>query len=240
MWDVPNQKIRRRKLYEEAAEKIEEWIRTGHLKVGDRLPAERELAEMLGIGRTSVREALFALSKKGVLELRNGGRAVVTEPDATVILGEFSGVVANLLRDREGLRNFQDAREFWESAIVRRAAMMARASDIADLERHLAENKRALADVDAFARSDVAFHNRVAAICGNPLFDALNATLAEWLTEQRLTSLRQAGSAARAYASHAQIFEAIRARDPAAAEQAMREHLSEVSQFYWRTRHSAG
>lgn len=236
MWDTANQKVRRRKLYEEAAEKIEEWIRTGQFKVGDRLPSERELSNILGIGRTSVREALFTLSRKGVLEVRSGGRAVVTEPDAAVILAEFSGVVAKLLQDKEGQRQFQDAREFWETAIVRRAARMATEDDIADLKRYLDENERMISDASAFAKSDVAFHDRVAAICRNPLFNALNSTLAEWLTEQRVTALRQKGAAKGAFESHLKIYEAIKARDPAAAEQAMQEHLSKVSQQYWRTR----
>ncbi len=240
MWQVSDQKVRRRKLYEEVADKIESWIRVGHFQVGDRLPSERELMKTLGIGRTAVREALFALNRMGIIEVNSGGRAVVTRPDATVILGELSGVVNNLLRDPEGQRQFQDARQFWEAAVARRAATMASDADVEDLERYLLLNEKAISDPEEFARTDVAFHDRLAAICGNPLFNALNGTLAEWLTEQRLTSLRKKETAARAFKSHQRIFDAIRRRDPDAAEKAMNAHLAEVSETYWNALRQAG
>ena len=65
--------IRRRKLYEEVADRIEDMIRSGRFRPGDSLPSERELSEMFGVGRNAVREALFALQKIGIVnvELRD-------------------------------------------------------------------------------------------------------------------------------------------------------------------------
>lgn len=228
------QKVKRRKLYEEVADKIEAWIRTGYFKEGDRLPSERELMKMLGAGRTSVREAMFALDRVGLITVKNGGRAVVTRPDAGVILGELSAVVGVMLRDPVGQRQFQDARRLCETAIARSAARLATDADIVDLAQYLAANQKALGDVDEFARTDVAFHARIAAICGNPLFNSLNRTLAEWLTEQRLTSLREPNTAEKAYEAHVKIFNALKERDPDQTEAMMSAHLTEVTDTYWQ------
>ena len=227
------QKVRRRKLYEDIADQIETWIRTGYFKEGERLPSERELMKMLGAGRTSIREALFALDRVGLITVKNGGRAVVTRPDAGVILGELSSVVEAMLRDPEGQRQFQDARRLWEVAIARDAARVVTDADINDLAQYLAANHQALGDVNEFARTDVAFHARIASICNNPLFNSLNATLAEWLTEQRLTSLRQPKAARSAYNAHVSVFNALKERDPDRAEATMRAHLEEVTKTYW-------
>jgi len=233
-------KVKRRKLYEEIADKIETWIRTGYFKEGDRLPSERELMKMLGTGRTSVREAMFALDRVGLITVKNGGRAVVSRPDAGVILGELSSVVQAMLRDPEGQRQFQDARRLWEAAIAREAARRATKVDIDDLAHYLEANRKAIGDVDEFARTDVAFHARIAAICGNPLFNSLNNTLADWLTEQRLTSLREPRTARKAFEAHVSIFNALKGRDADGAEAAMSAHLGEVAETYWEAVKRAG
>ena len=80
---VPKQApIRRRRLYEEVALRIEEMIREGRFEVGDSLPAERELMAELGVGRSAVREALASLARMGLVSVNSGERARVTAPTA--------------------------------------------------------------------------------------------------------------------------------------------------------------
>ncbi len=67
--------IRPKKLYEQVADHIAEAIRTKQYAPGDQLPSERELMERLGVGRSAVREALFALQRMGLVEVRSGTRA---------------------------------------------------------------------------------------------------------------------------------------------------------------------
>ena len=93
--------IRRRKLYEEVASRIEEMIHVGRFSPGDRLPSEKEIMEELGVGRSAVREAMLSLQKMGLVTVRSGERARVTTPTANVLVHELSGA-ARLLLAQEG------------------------------------------------------------------------------------------------------------------------------------------
>ncbi len=82
----------------------------------------------------------------------------------------------------------------------------------------------------------MAFHYVLAEMSGNPIFTALHQAMVGWLTEQRNMSLRAPGAEAAAFAGHRRVFEAVAARDPAAAGDEMRRHLDEVARLYWRAR----
>lgn len=123
--------------------------------------------------------------------------------------------------------------------MARDAALHAADEDIARLEKALAENRQTLGDMEAFERTDVTFHYVLAEIPRNPVFVAIHEAVVGWLTEQRNISLRNAGVAESAYEWHAKIFRAVAEHDVDAAEQAMRGHLNDVSQHYWRVKGSA-
>ncbi|KUL95267.1 GntR family transcriptional regulator [Bosea sp. WAO] len=225
--------IRRRKLYEDVVERLETAINEGHYAPGDQLPAERELMEAYGVGRTAIREALFALQRMGLIVISSGERARVSQPSAGTMIGELSGLARYLLAKPGGAHHFQQARTMFEVGVARLAAETATADDIARLEAALAANRAALDQGRGFERTDVAFHLVLAEITRNPIFTALHLGLTEWLTEQRTTSLKAGGAAQAAYAAHQRIFEAVAARNPQAAADAMRAHLAEVGDFYW-------
>ncbi len=232
---VPDQRpIRRRKLYEDVVERLEAAINEGHYAPGDQLPAERELMEAYGVGRTSIREALFALQRMGLIVISSGERARVSQPSAGTMIGELSGVARHMLARPGGAYHFQQARMLFEVGVARLAAETATADDIVRLEAALAANRAALGQGRAFERTDVAFHFALAEIPRNPIFTALHDGLSEWLTEQRTTSLKVRGSAEGAYAAHRRIFEAVAQHDSQAAADAMQAHLSEVSDSYWK------
>lgn len=232
---IPDQRpIRRRKLYEDVVERLEAAINEGHYAPGDQLPAERELMEAYGVGRTSVREALFALQRMGLIAISSGERARVSQPSAGTMIGELSGVARHLLAKPGGAHHFQQARTMFEVGVARLAAEAATPEDIARLEAALAANRAALDQARTFERTDVAFHFVLAEITRNPILTALHDGLSEWLTEQRTTSLKARGAAQAAYAAHRRIYEAVAARDPQAAAEAMRAHLSEVGDYYWK------
>ena len=89
--DLERAPIRRRKLYEEVAARIEAKIRAGGYEAGDSMPAEREIMERFGVGRSTVREALLSLEKMGLIAIRSGERARVTTPTPRVLIKELSG-----------------------------------------------------------------------------------------------------------------------------------------------------
>lgn len=230
------QPVRRRKLYEEIVERIEQLMLEGRLAPGDQLPSERDLMNTFQVGRTAVREALFALNRMGLVSLQNGERALVTRPTPKNLLNDLSGAARHMLAAPDGVRHFQHARTLFETALARDAAANATPEDIARLGAALERNREALGDAEAFVASDVAFHYVLAEMPCNPIFTALHAAIAEWLQEQRATSVHEHGSPEAACRAHERIYLAIRAQDPDAAERAMREHLDEVSRYYWQAR----
>jgi DNA-binding FadR family transcriptional regulator len=190
-----------------------------------------------GVGRTSVREALFALQRMGLIAQNNGERARVTRPTPDVLVGELSGAARHLLAHEDGIRNFQQARLFLEVGLARHAAGHASAADMARLSQALEANRTAMSEPVEFVRTDIAFHLVLAQIPRNPIFTSLHAAIAEWLMEQRTTAARaERASMRRAYAAHARIHAAIQSGDPDAAEAAMRKHLMRVSKNYWQVK----
>jgi DNA-binding FadR family transcriptional regulator len=228
--------IRRRRLYQELVERIEAAIISGELVPGDQLPSERNMMESYQVGRTSVREALFALQRMGLVAIANGERARVVQPTPAAIVTELSGAARHLLAQENGVGHFQQARLFFETGLAHFAATVATPEDLASLKAALEANKEAIGNRALFAQTDVAFHFVLAQIPRNPIFTALHVAMVEWLTEQRSTSSRASGSNSTAYAAHRRIYEAIEARQPQAAMDAMRRHLEEVNRFYWKVK----
>jgi GntR family transcriptional repressor for pyruvate dehydrogenase complex len=225
--------VRRRKLYEEVASRLEASIHEGRYSPGDRLPSERQLMQHFGVGRPAVREALFALQRMGLVAISSGERAKVTRPTPQAMFESLSGTARHLLATAEGIRHFQEARTFFEVGLARYAAERAGKADIAALEAALADNAAAIGNAAAFERTDVAFHYVLALIPRNPIFTAIHQAIVAWLTEQRHVTLQRGGQNEIAYKAHKQVFEAIAARDADRAEKVMRGHMEQVVKTYW-------
>jgi DNA-binding FadR family transcriptional regulator len=230
--------IRRRKLYEEVSLRIEQMLHEGRYSPGDQLPAERELMEEFGVGRSAVREAMLSLQKMGLVTVSSGERARVTTPTANVLVSELSGAARLLLAQEGGIGRFQEARALFEIGLARLAAQKATPEDLAMLREALEANRSAIGDRRRFMQTDVAFHYAIAAIPGNAIFTSLYSAVVEWLTEQRETSGRATNAAEIAYAAHERIYQAIAAGDPAAAQAAMQDHLEQVVKLYWQIKDS--
>jgi GntR family transcriptional regulator, sialic acid-inducible nan operon repressor len=226
--------IKRRRLYEDVASGLEQMIRDGEFSPGDQLPSERDLMVRFGVGRPAVREALFHLQKMGVIEVRSGERAKVTRPTPKAVVESLAGAARHLLAEPDGVRQFQNARAFFEIGLARYAAEHASAQDLQELAAALDANRQTIHDIARFERTDMAFHYVLAVIPRNPIFTALHSAIAEWLIEQRRITLSYPGQNEVAYRAHAEIYEAIAARDPDRSERVIRSHLDQVSDMYWR------
>ncbi len=223
--------IKQRKLSDKVADHLERMIREGELAVADRLPSERELMRQYGVGRPSIREALVHLRKMGLVEVRSGERARVTRPTPQFVIDALAGPARHMISAPGGVRDFQSARIFFEVGLVRNASLNATSEDIGALAEALEVNRQSIGDLKRFERSDVDFHYVLALMMRNSIFTAIHAALAEWLLEQRRTTLA-AGEDLKAYEAHRLIFDAVSARDPDRAERAMREHLEYVARRY--------
>lgn len=224
--------IGRRKLFELLAEHIEAQIIAGKLKPGEQLPPERELQAVFGVGRPAVREALIALERAGMIEIGNGARSKVAQPSAANLLSSIVSPVKHLLSTPEGNNQFQAVRLLIEEGLVRKAAREATPEFIRELRSAFEQNCASIGVLEDFIRTDVAFHYTIARFAGEPAILAIHQAMSGWLSAQREVSLRMPGAAEQATKHHARILEAIEARDPALAEEAMRAHLTDVRAYY--------
>ena len=125
--------VRRNKVYEEVAKQIERLI-LEKLQPGDKLPSERELAEMLQVSRSSIRDAIRSLELTGLVEPRQGAGTIVRELSAESLVNPF----ANALKRRQELvSELLDFRRMLEPPLAARAATHATPDDISEMEEIL-------------------------------------------------------------------------------------------------------
>ncbi len=231
--------IERQKLSDQVTALLEDEIVRGVRHVGEQLPSEREMMRQFGVGRPAIREALFALQKKGLVQVVSGTRARVTQPTPDVIVAGLSGAARHLLEQPGGQQHFQEARTFFETGLARFAASHATEKDLARLERALQDNREAVGNLEAFKETDIEFHFVLAEIPRNPIFPAMHYAMVAWLTGQRETTLRVPGQVEIAYKAHERIFKSVSSGDPDRAERAMIAHLKQLYRVYGDVRATA-
>lgn len=223
---VPAERITRRKLSDEVLDRLQQMLQRGEFGPGDSMPSERELMERFGVGRPAIREALQTLANMGLIVISHGERAKVSALSARTAIRQVDAVARMLLSSSPGaLEHLKSARRFFELGMVREAAARASAEDVASLRDCLAQQRAALGDGRAFVRADIAFHCKLAAISGNPIFAAVSEAMLDWLFQYHTDLLIWTGREQVTLAEHARIIEHVEAHDPAQAEIAMRAHL---------------
>jgi len=214
--------VRKVRRYEQVAEQIRKLISSGALKPGDLLPPERELAAKLGVGRSSIRDAVRTLEVMGILEPRQGHGTVVRDLSADALVVPLSLV---LTRKRELVHELLDVRRMIEPALAARAAKNATPEEIAQmrgiLERHEAKLRRGEQAID----EDSDFHYALALAARNSVVLRVLDVLMDLLRESRSRSLQVKGRPKRSFDGHRRILRAIERRDGHAAESAVRQHL---------------
>lgn len=217
--------VERKKLSETVEEELEQMIRQGEIAEGDPLPSERDLMAAFGVGRPSIRDALSALSRKGLVKISSGERTRVTRPSADNIISELSGMSKDFLSQPNGLKYFDQLRQFFETSLVRYAAEFATDEQIDELEAALALNSKAIENNAQFKKTDINFHRVIASIPDNPIFLAIHHALADWVIDARPDKLDPTESNRKSYADHLELFERIKARDIEGADAILKQHL---------------
>jgi DNA-binding FadR family transcriptional regulator len=222
----------RRKRADEIAEHIERAISTGEFKEGDPMPSEKELADRFGVGRPSVRQALFTLQQQGLVEITSGTRARVTAPSGKFMTGQMASLIRRLTSTGEGHEHMEQARLLLEAGVAWQAARVATDEDIQRLKTALDANSAAIGNTSAFIRTDVAFHAELAVITRNPVFTSIYDSLVGWLIDQRTTTIHMPDADRLSIRDHTAIYEAVAARDPMRAFHEMTGHLRLISELY--------
>jgi GntR family transcriptional repressor for pyruvate dehydrogenase complex len=210
-----------RRLYQLTADRVRQLIAKGDYQAGARLPAERELAQQLGVSRPSLREALIALEIDGTIEIRMGSGIYVLNTAKPTSNGRSLG---------ESPSELMQARAVIESAIIVQAAAAITDATLAKLR----ETLEAMADDIAQARKpleqDRAFHLIIAESTGNTLLVEIIENLFDERHSPMTASIRGHFETTESWTSalmeHRAILAALEARDPLAAQAAMHSHLT--------------
>ena len=217
----------RSKVYEQVAEQLQKRI-LEQLKPGDLLPPERELVRMLGVSRSSIRDAIRSLELLGLLEPRQGVGTIVCEPSADSLATPLAGV---LLKKRKMVGELLDVRKMIEPPLAARAAQHASASTIEAMEEILVRQQEKVQRGELAIEEDSEFHYQVALAADNSVVLKVVDVLMDLLRETRERSLQVEGRQEKALAGHRRILAALKNRDAAGAEVAMRRHLQEIERI---------
>jgi len=214
---------------DDAIEAIKQMIVDGELRPGDRLPREPDLADRLGLSRSSLREAVKALTLIKVLTVRQGDGTYVTSLEPGMLM-DAMGFVVDFHRD-DSVLQFLAVRKILEPAAAAIAAIAMSDHDIAQLAC-LLDTLPESPDVETLVANDVEFHSRIAAASGNPLLCSLLETLSSRTQRARAwRGLTQEGALQRTLAEHRAIQRALEARDPEAARSWATVHVAGVEEW---------
>jgi len=227
--EIPVYKVvRTSRLYEQIVQQIEESVLNGSLKPGDQLPAERELAQRLGVSRTAVREAVKALREKGLVEAYSGRGTFITDGTTHAARQSFDLMVK--IGQQESSTHLAELRLILEPGIAALAAERIEEEYLAAMREAVAVMDRAQKDPAAYIEADLDFHLALAEAVANPLILSLIDSIVGLLREQRIKIFNVEGGPQRGQVHHKRILEAMERRDPEMARSAMRAHLEQVRQ----------
>lgn len=199
-------------------EALAAFIRESGLKVGDRLPAERIIAERLGVSRPIVREALSRWAALGVVETINGRGTFLRRP----VDESTRHVVLSLGTERERLLELVEVRTALETEAAALAALRATPEQIGGLWEALEAVERAYARYNDAPEEDWAFHLKVYRATGNPMFEHFIEAFHSLFHRFWENPLHQPEFAKRGLPYHRALVESIAARDPEGARAAVR------------------
>lgn len=219
--------VKKIRLYEEVVGQLHQLIDAGKLKAGDRLPAERELAETFRVSRSSVREAIKTLENEGLVITRPGSGTFITALNVEAIIPPLASLLS---RGKDALLDLFEMRRLVEPSIAALAAERATPADILRLKEICMAQDQQIKRGTSAVDSDSAFHLTIGQATHNAALQRLVASIVEILEPMREQSLQTPGRAHKSLASHREILVAIERHDPEQARQAMQRHIEAVEQ----------
>ena len=195
-----------------------DYLLSGRIQPGDRLPPERKLAEALGVGRSVLREALKSLTLLGLLEVRPGDGTYVKRIEAEILP---QSIEWGLVLGARHVPDLLEARQHLDVLLAGLAALRRDERDVADLRALIATMKGARRDAARFGSAQGVFLRSVTEVAGNDVLAGAVATIRSllhfWVTRLPLTEAFMDA----AVAEHAAVVDAIEAGDAEGARTAM-------------------
>ncbi len=215
------------RLYEVIIKRIKNMILEGKLKVGDKLPSERELAEMFQVSRVPVREALKIMEFMEVLQYIPGDGMYLKSIDINELLSKIDFMIEN---NSDILSDLFEARQALELKAVELAAIKRTDADLRAMEKCLTEMEEDIYNGGDGIQAATSFHTEISKASKNKVIARINDLLVVLTEVSREKSLKRQGIAPTALIYHKQIYDMIKKRDPIGARKVMKEHLEHTEQ----------
>ena len=223
------------RLYENIIEQLIALIKEGTLKPGDKLPAERKLAEDLGVSRTAIREALRSLETMGYLSSKVGGGTYINKITLNNVMSPFSTMLS---QNKKLIVELLEVRMLLETEITRLAAKRITPFKIKNIQKTLDDMR---VEINA-GRTGIAyengFHNALAVASENEAMKLILDMCGDLLSQTRQATLDIPGQPQKSLADHERIFEAVRQGDAELAAKRMKQHLIDAQKNLQRTQQS--
>lgn len=221
--------IKIKRITEEIVSQIRNHIAKGELKAGDRMPSERQMAQQLGVSRSTVREALQVLEHTGFVEILQGSGTYIKEIGKQALTDPLQALIQGSDQRYREVYEFRTAIETWAVGL---AAQRMDASDQSRLGRIIDEMRACRTEKKTMDQLDTKFHLAIAQACHNGIYYHVAKTILHLITqvtrishtELFLSEKDQIGL----LKDHTAIYHAIEDRDPEKARNLMRRHLNRV------------
>jgi len=220
-------RIQRSSVTTEVARRLLDYVRSGRVSPGERLPSERQLAADLGVGRSAVREALAALDMLGVVATRQGSGSFFSADASSMLPQTIEWGL--MLGDRHTV-DLVEARSQIEIVLAGLAAERAETADIEELTRLVAEMESSIGDDAQLVDADLRFHLHLATTAGNSVLAevlrGIQALLRVWIARGLTVDDDQAHNTVD---EHRAILAGVAAKDRDAARAGMSEHMESAA-----------
>ncbi len=223
--------LRKESVVQSVINVLTDAIRSKELQPGDKIPPEPELAESLGVARSSVREAIKILTYLGVLESKRSEGTFVCDGYKESMIDPM---VYGILLNQDSFENLMELREMTEAGMMRLAIEHHEDRELDELESILGEMKKALElkenRVDTFFEADNRFHDKIAEMGKNPMADKINKvvrSLTHAVRYQTVSAMILSGKSDKLLDTHVQLFNAIRERDDTGLSEKVRSSYFE-------------
>lgn len=214
--------IKKKRLYEDVIKSIEEKYQSGELKLGDKLPTERDLSTYYGVSRGTIRDAFRVLESHGIIEVKHGGGRYIRK-SFKVNLDSNNSIISSL-RDVAVL-DLIEARKILEVGAMSLVCERVTDEDISKLRKLLETQSIQKFDEEGI---DSYFHQAIMEITDNLILRKYLTMNIELINELRDKSFKMAPNYDKAHKEHIDILEAIESRDYIKAENAMSRHFNNI------------
>lgn len=224
--------IRSISLVDMIVRRLEEMMIQGDLPPGARLPPERDLARLMEVSRTSVRQALAVLKERGLIHVRAGSGSYAKTERGALVITELAGELGSF---KERVLNPMEVRRLLEPQIAQLAAERSTPADIEAMALLITAQERQSAAGETFVEEDIAFHQRIAASTNNQILLRIVDDVQLRLRDSREISLSSPAGARVSLEGHKHIYDAIRNHHPDQAYDAMARHIETVTNLILAT-----